>query len=100
MMVAPLTTALMRSVPGRVSGLASAINNAISRVGPQLAGAVIFVITASFYGMLATSLPGFDVNSAEVRGQYAPLNPPPASAGRRESRAVRAHQRTGSIWRC
>src|SRR5205814_2332982 len=38
MTVAPLTTALMRSVPGHKSGLASAINNAISRVGPQLAG--------------------------------------------------------------
>src|SRR5262245_59345772 len=38
MLVAPLTTALMTSVPVRNSGLGSAINNAISRVGPQLAG--------------------------------------------------------------
>ena len=53
-MVAPLTTALMRSVPGRQAGLASAINNAISRVGPQLAGALIFVVvTACFYVTLA-----------------------------------------------
>jgi EmrB/QacA subfamily drug resistance transporter len=80
-MVAPLTTALMRSIPGRQAGLASAINNAISRVGPQLAAALIFVIvTASFYGLLATRVPGLDVNSAEVRDQYAPLNPPPATA--------------------
>ena len=39
-LVAPLTTALMSSVPTRNSGLASAINNAISRIGPLLAGAV------------------------------------------------------------
>ena len=39
-MVAPLTTALMSSVPKHNSGVASAVNNAISRVGPQLAGAV------------------------------------------------------------
>src|SRR4029077_1110735 len=48
-LVAPLTTALMTSVPVRHSGLGSAINNAISRVGPQLAGALIFVfLTADF----------------------------------------------------
>lgn len=78
-MVAPLTTALMRSVPGRQAGLASAINNAISRVGPQLAGALIFVIvTASFYSTLATLVPTLDVNSAQVREQIPPLNQPAA----------------------
>ena len=47
-MVAPLTTALMRSVPAANAGIAFGVNNAISRVGPQLAGAVIFIaITAS-----------------------------------------------------
>jgi EmrB/QacA subfamily drug resistance transporter len=77
MMVAPLTTSLMRSVPGRVSGIASAINNAISRVGPQLAGALIFVIvTASFYATLAARAPQLDVTSPEVRAAIAPLNPP------------------------
>ena len=77
MMVAPLTTALMRSVPGRVSGIASAINNAISRVGPQLAGAVIFVVvTANFYATLAARAPQLDVTSPEVRAAIAPLNPP------------------------
>ena len=76
-MVAPLTTALMRSVPARQAGIASAINNAISRVGPQLAGALIFVVvTASFYASLAARVPGLDVNSHEVRSAIPPLNAP------------------------
>jgi EmrB/QacA subfamily drug resistance transporter len=76
-MVAPLTTALMRSVPGRQAGLASAINNAISRVGPQLAGALIFiVVTASFYSTMASLVPGLDTNSAEVRAEIPPMNRP------------------------
>jgi EmrB/QacA subfamily drug resistance transporter len=75
MMVAPLTTALMTSVPPRNSGVASAINNAISRVGPQLAGALIFVaITASFYAGLRQIAPAVDTNSEEVRRAIAPLN--------------------------
>ncbi len=79
-MVAPLTTALMRSVPERQAGLASAINNAISRVGPQLAGALIFVVvTGSFYSSLAARVPGLDVNSAEVRAAIPPLNLPATS---------------------
>ncbi|HSH21983.1 MAG TPA: MFS transporter, partial [Candidatus Caenarcaniphilales bacterium] len=76
-MVAPLTTALMRSVPPRQAGLASAINNAISRVGPQLCGAVIFiVVTATFYSALQARLPELDTGSPEVRRQIAPLNQP------------------------
>lgn len=76
MLVAPLTTALMRSVPMANAGLASAINNAISRVGPQLVGAVIFVgITALFYASLVTLLPGTDV--ASLRHTIAPLDAPP-----------------------
>ena len=75
LMVAPLTTALMTSVPVRNSGVASAINNAISRVGPQLAGALIFVaITASFYAALAQRVPGIDVTAESTRREIAPLN--------------------------
>jgi hypothetical protein len=67
----------MRSVPTRQAGLASAINNAISRVGPQLAGAVIFVvITAGFYASMAAQVPGLDTSSPEFRAQVSPLNPP------------------------
>jgi hypothetical protein len=76
-MVAPLTTALMRSVPGRQAGLASAINNAISRVGPQLAGALIFiVVTASFYATLDSLVPGLDTGSTQVRHDIPPIDRP------------------------
>lgn len=76
-MVAPLTSALMTSVPVRNSGVASAMNNAISRVGPQLASALIFVaITLSFYAGLHERIPSLDPSSPEVRRQFAPLNLP------------------------
>ncbi len=76
-MVAPLTTALMTSVPEHNSGVASAINNAISRVGPQLAGALIFVaIAGSFYSGLASRVPNLDVGSTRVRDEITPLNQP------------------------
>lgn len=76
-MVAPLTTCLMTAVAVRHSGVASAINNAISRIGPQLAGALIFVaITAGFYAGLAARVPGLDVSSSVVRAKIAPLNQP------------------------
>src|SRR5207248_8554451 len=75
-MVAPLTTALMTSVPAHNSGVASAVNNAISRVGPQLAGALIFVaITTSFYSKVGART-GVDVSSPELRREVAPLNRP------------------------
>lgn len=73
--VAPLTTALMTSVPAHNSGLASAINNAISRVGPQLAGALIFIfITNAFYSAVAAHTAS-DVNAASFRDHVSPLNP-------------------------
>ena len=79
-MVAPLTTALMTSVPSRNSGVASAINNAISRVGPQLAGALIFVaITASFYSGLHARVPSVDVDDPNTRRAISPLNVNPPS---------------------
>ncbi|HYM98064.1 MAG TPA: MFS transporter [Candidatus Sulfotelmatobacter sp.] len=77
MLVAPLTTALMTSVPVRNSGVSSAINNAISRVGPQLAGALIFVfLTANFYSYLGSRLTGVDVSSTGFRIKVSPLNTP------------------------
>jgi len=88
-MVAPLTTALMTSVPVHNAGVASAVNNAISRVGPQLASALIFVaITASFYAGLHDRVPSLDVSDADVRRTISPLNVvrapsslPPETAG-------------------
>jgi EmrB/QacA subfamily drug resistance transporter len=77
MVVAPLTSTLMGSIPSRNSGLGSAINNALSRVGQPLLGAVIFVaITASFYSGLAERVPGLDPADPAVRSTIVPLNPP------------------------
>ena len=89
-LVAPLTTALMSSVPTRNSGLASAINNAISRIGPLLAGAVIFIgVSASFYGALHELVPSLDTSSAEVRASIPPLNPPDPSLPPEQAAAAR-----------
>lgn len=90
-MVAPLTTALMTSVPVHNAGVASAVNNAIADVGPQLVGALVFVaITASFYANLAAHAPTLDTSSPAVRRQFAPLNPLPAGTPAEESAAARA----------
>jgi hypothetical protein len=76
-MVAPLTTCLMTSVPRENAGVASAINNAISRVGSPLVVAVIFVaVVSSFYGAISERVPGVDTGSPRFRQQVAPLNPP------------------------
>jgi Major Facilitator Superfamily len=78
-MVAPLTTALMTSVPARNSGVASAINNAISRVGSPLVNALIFVaVAASFYATIGQQVPEVDTGSRAFRNAVAPLNQPSA----------------------
>jgi len=88
-MVAPLTSALMRSVRPAHSGVASAINNAISRIGPQLGGALLFVAaTASFYGLLGELAPGIDTTSPVVRAELSPFNAPPEGSGPELERAV------------
>lgn len=81
MVVAPLTSALMSSIPGRFSGLGSAINNSISRVGQPLLGAFIFIaVSATYYGSLAAKAPDLDTASPAVRTAFQPLNPAPATA--------------------
>lgn len=89
LLVTPLTATLMASVPPERSGLGSAINNAVSRVGPQLAGALIFIlITASFYADLARKT-GLEVRSPAVREQVAPLNKPAPSLSPPQAQAAR-----------
>ena len=81
LLVAPLTTALMGSVPVRNAGLASAINNALSRVGQPLVAAVVFiVVSGTFYSSIAAAVPGTDPNDPAFRAAYEALNPPPANA--------------------
>jgi EmrB/QacA subfamily drug resistance transporter len=79
--VAPLTNTLMGSIPERFSGLGSAINNAIARVGQPLLGALIFVaVSGTFYAALSTLAPDLDLTSAAVRAGFPPLNPPRVEA--------------------
>ena len=88
--VAPITTALMGSVAVRRSGLASAINNAVSRVGAPLVGAIIFIaITASYYASIAAKVPGVDTSSPELRRQLAPLNRPAENVPEAQKAAAR-----------
>ena len=76
LVVAPLTSTLMNSIPSSRAGLGSAINNSISRVGAPLIGALIFIaISATFYSVLG-SLAGLDTSAQEVRQAFAPLNAP------------------------
>jgi EmrB/QacA subfamily drug resistance transporter len=75
LVVAPLTTTLMGSVPVANAGLASAINNAVSRVGQPLLSAVIFVVVSgSFYAALAGAVPGFNASDPAMRALVQPLN--------------------------
>ncbi|MBI3745586.1 MAG: MFS transporter, partial [Chloroflexi bacterium] len=79
LVVAPLTSTLMSSVPVERAGLASAINNALSRVGQPLLSAGIFIlITDRFYASLASRVPGLDPRSSDLRGSVEPLNAPGA----------------------
>jgi hypothetical protein len=71
----------MSSIPGRFSGLGSAINNSISRVGQPLVGAIIFIaVSATYYASLATKAPDLDTSASGVRTAFQPLNPAPRSA--------------------
>lgn len=80
LLVAPLTTALMGSVPVSRASLGSAVNNAISRVGSPLVSAALFiVITATFVPALVAAVPGFTAEAAQALG-IAPLLPPPGNA--------------------
>lgn len=60
--VAPLTTTVMNSVGAELAGLASGINNAVSRVGALLAVAVFgLVMSAAFDNVLSSQLSALHV---------------------------------------
>ena len=66
LVIAPLTTTAMNSVRGRHSGLASGVNNAVSRTGSLLAVAIMGVfVFAAFSGALDSRLAGLDLTSGE-----------------------------------
>jgi EmrB/QacA subfamily drug resistance transporter len=78
--VAPLTSTLMGSISGRFSGIGSAINNSIARVGQPLLGAFIFIaVSATYYASLGSAA-GLDTTDPAVRSAFQPLNPPAAGA--------------------
>jgi EmrB/QacA subfamily drug resistance transporter len=80
LIVAPLTTALMNSVPVANSGLGSAINNSVSRIGQPLILALLFIaISSVFYSSVGSAVPGLDTSSPQVKEQLQPLNPVPPS---------------------
>ena len=77
LVVAPLTSTLMNSIPSGNAGLGSAINNALSRVGQPLVGALLFVVvSATFYASLGSQVPGLDTDDPAVRSTFPPLNQP------------------------
>jgi EmrB/QacA subfamily drug resistance transporter len=66
--VAPLTTTVMSAVPDGYAGVASGVNNAVSRLAGLLGIAVFgVVILATFGGQLESSLAQLPINP-EVRG--------------------------------
>jgi EmrB/QacA subfamily drug resistance transporter len=90
LVVAPLTTTLMNSVPTENSGLGSAINNSISRIGQPLIMAVLFIaITATFYSAIHTRVPSLNTDAPDVRARIQPLNPVDPSLPPDEQTAIR-----------
>lgn len=94
--VAPLTTAVMGSVEARQAGLASGVNNAVSRVAGLLAiAALSLVVLAVFQNGLTASLSRLDIPTElaqsvlEQRVRLAAITPP-ASLSADSAAAVRA----------
>ena len=66
LVIAPLTTTALNSVSGRHSGLASGVNNAVSRTASLLAVAIMGVIVfAAFSSSLDTQLTTLDLSGGE-----------------------------------
>lgn len=90
LMVAPLTTALMASVPVHRSGVASAFNNAVSRVGPQLIGALVFVAMTLLFTSTLQADPSVP---QEAIAASSPLNRPDPSLSPQVAEEVRSASR-------
>ncbi len=89
-LVAPLSTALMASVPSRRAGVASAINNAVSRAGAPLVGALLFIaLSAAFYPTLASLVPGLNISAPALLLAVQPLTPPDPAFGPAVAAAAR-----------
>ena len=94
LVIAPLTTTAMNSVRGRHSGLASGVNNAVSRTASLLAVAVMGVLVfASFSAALDSRLANLDLTSGEraaMEGQKSNLGAarPPDSVDAETAAAV------------
>lgn len=89
-LVAPLSTALMASVPSRRAGIASAINNAVSRAGAPLVTALLFVaLSAAFYPTLASLLPGLNASTPALLLAVQPLTRPDPALGPEIAAAAR-----------
>ena len=80
----------MASVPSRRAGIASAINNAVSRAGAPLVSALLFIaLSATFYPALASLVPGLDVSAPAFRAAVQPLTPPDPALGPAVAAAAR-----------
>ncbi len=81
--VAPLTTAVMESVSSEEAGVASGVNNAVSRIASLLAVAVFgLVLSAGFNRALDRSLAQMVLTTPTLRQNVRIRNDPP-EAGRR-----------------
>ena len=77
-------------MPTRRAGIASAINNAVSRAGAPLVSALLFIaLSATFYPVLASLVPGLDVSSPAFRAAVQPLTPPDPALGPAVTAAAR-----------
>jgi hypothetical protein len=92
--VAPLTTAVMSSVPQEKTGVASAVNNALSRLAQLVAVSVlVFVLAHGFSSRLGHDLAQSNLPPAaqqQMTAQQARLHDTPIPAGLTQAQHVQA----------